>query len=187
MLRGLVLLFSIITLVSCSESEGNVNYDTKDLLGKWNLTNYTYNGKFEISGGPAAIPNTTFAGEGININATTTFTENPNKANAEGSYDIKLTTTSDGDTTTDIHKIGDITSVANWQLNGDILNLANGELVGGNLPNQISSFVNIGNADFKITELNSNSLKLRKSIEQNISQGGITVKINIDIAVDYTK
>lgn len=187
MLMKLVLIFSIITFTSCTDSDENVNYNQSDLLGKWNLTNYTYDGNLEISGAPISIPKTNFIGEGININATTTFTESPNKANASGSYDIKTSSISGGQTITEIFKVENVTSVVDWELNNNILTLKNGELVSANLPDQIKNTVNVGDADFKIIELTSNSLKLRKTIEQKISQGGITVNTTINIAIDYTK
>ena len=93
MLMKLVLIFSIITFTSCTDSDENVNFNQNNLLGEWKLTNYTYNGNFELSGGPLTIPKTNFSGEGINMNLTTVFSENPNKANAYGSYDIKSRST----------------------------------------------------------------------------------------------
>ncbi|KAB1158378.1 hypothetical protein F7018_09380 [Tenacibaculum aiptasiae] len=187
MLMKLVLIFSIITFTSCTDSDENINYNQNDLIGEWKLTNYKYDGNLEISGGPITIPKTSFVGEGININATTAFTENPNKTNASGSYDIKTTSTTSGQTHTETFKVENITSEADWELNNNILTIKNGELIKANLPDQINNTVNLGDADFKITELTPNSLKLRKTIEQKISQGGITVNTTINIVIDYTK
>ncbi len=182
------MLISMVVLTSCSKSDEDINYNASDLLGEWNLASYTYSGNFDVSNGTISLYTGDFEGRAINIDATTTFTENPNKANYSGSYDLSVQQTdSNGQTTQDTYTIGSTTSVVDWELRDNLLILSNGELVEVDLPDEISSFTNIGDGDLEIIELTSDSLKLRKSIDQNISQGGATAIIKLDIAIDYTR
>ncbi|SEB36446.1 hypothetical protein SAMN04489761_0158 [Tenacibaculum sp. MAR_2009_124] len=187
-LKVFVVLFSMVTMVSCSKSDEDINYNASDLLGEWNLASYTYSGNFDVSNGTISLYTGDFEGRAINIDAITTFTENPNKANYSGSYDLSVQQTdSNGETTQNTYTLDNTTSVVDWELRDNLLILSNGELVEVDLPDEISSFTNLGHGDLEIIELTSNSLKLRKSIDQNFSQGGVTAIIKLEMAVDYTR
>jgi len=74
------------------ESSEEMEEPSPNIIGMWQVTSINATGvsTFEISG---QTIQTDFVGEGIDLNYSVAFTEEPNEVTADGNYNIELTTT----------------------------------------------------------------------------------------------
>ncbi|CAL2077945.1 hypothetical protein [Tenacibaculum sp. 190524A02b] len=177
--KGLVILLSVFTLASCSKSDEPVN--NSDLIGEWNLTEFTYSGKTtsKISGQTIT---TDFEGVGKNFSSKLTFSQNPNKVSASGSHDIDLTYKLFGLEQTNTYTLKDISSEATWTENGDKITF-NGQVIKTSTPNTINLPQSNDSYEFTVERLDENSIKLTNIINQKNTVNGATVKVELNTKI----
>lgn len=130
----LIATIFISLLYSCSvNNTSDVVLPAPDLVGTWNLTSVTMDDAVLSVTSPVI---TTLTGEGFgkNLNATMTFTENPNEVVVDGNFVFQLTYKAAGgqESTEDLlldnvffnDTFGFLTST--WALNDNILTLSEG-------------------------------------------------------------
>ncbi|EDM43571.1 hypothetical protein SCB49_08273 [unidentified eubacterium SCB49] len=155
--KFLFLALITVSLYSCGNDDDAT--DDNDLAETWNLVAFTYEGTSVSTTGSDTIESS-FNGVGENINSTFTFEENPNTFSAQGSYDIVLTTTINGEATTETYTSSEsglaFDEDGTWTLNGSTLTIAanNGEI-----------------ANFEVTTLTDDVLVLQASQETSFEQG----------------
>jgi hypothetical protein len=144
------------------------------LLGVWNVTGFITEAK--TSGSVQGITiNSTTSGYGKDFNMTTTFSENPNIASAEGNYTSVTTTTIPGQQ--DLVKEIIVNSIdgldqALWNLNGNTLTFINDEGL---------------TTESEITEFTSNKLILKSIVSESQVIDGISVDIEAEVVITLEK
>jgi hypothetical protein len=173
----IIFVFSMI-VVSCNDDDTSIidtNAMAEDLIGTWNLTEESQNGKVTtelIVGIPVSGIVTSV---GKNLNAQFIFNENPNIYEASGGYTdvIKIAvagqTLAEGDLEVPISSLIDQGS---WSLNQGVLTLSH---------NGIEQTVNI-------IELTTTTLIIELDIEEdNITYQGFTGDIESTIKMTFEK
>jgi hypothetical protein len=166
----MALAFLVIGLASCSKDDVTPS-GGDELTGNWKLASYTYSG----------TGTTTFAGTtttvdynavGKNMNSFVEFKENPNEYSSMGSFDLELTVTTGGQTTTSTYPFSGDFDDGTWEKNGNTLSIANknGEMIEGT-----------------IVELSGNSLKLTYEFTTTDTQNGVTTVQNVDVQQSYER
>lgn len=166
-----VFLFCISFTVGCSSDDDSGSQSSNELLGKWNLSSYTYQGESVIST-IAGTFTTTFSGKAINIDSWMELTE-PNVAAAGGSYDIEFTTTTTGVTQTQVIDAtnGSLPVSGTWARNGNTLTFtANGST-----------------QDYTIVELTNSRLEISANISATSTDVSGTTTSTSDLNAVYTK
>jgi hypothetical protein len=182
---GLALFITVIS--SCGEDDDAV-LDPATIIGTWSLTDVDYNAVLDSAVTTVAY-DTVFGlpydsliyeqleyiiinGTGDNMNATITFSENPNTSGTTGTFDINAVSTSMGQTTNTTFLDNILNVNGTWSRSSDDIIIRDG-----------ISFVNA----FKLVEVTATALKL--SYEFILVYGDeitdersyyITQKINID-------
>ena len=196
LIKVFVLLFSTVALLGCSESDESVSYNENDLIGKWKLVDFNYSGELKLKSGGISSGDLSFIGVSKKIDITTTFSQNPNKVVSEGSYSLDISVNQNGEDSSKTYDLKDINNQAEWELNGDNLNVKNGKLIDINLDLDVTIIVgdNDGLGLFeldlstaKVIELTDNSLKLKGSFEQEITKNGVTFVVKIDTSIYFSK
>ncbi len=164
----LILVLGLF-IISCSKDDTTQNTSTK-VIGVWNCSSVDYTGTSvtKILGQSISAD---FIGEGYNIDFTFTLSEDPNVASTSGSHDIKLTTTTLGQTT--VQNIEDIafSYVGTWSIDGDKLTI--------NREGETSVAT--------IVELTDTSLELNILEERTITNSGAIVTTTIDTSIKFIK
>ncbi len=165
----LITLF-IATIASCSSDDDNSNAITADITGVWQGESFDYSGATttEVLGESITAD---FVAETENIDYTLTFSENPNEVVADGSYDVVLTTTVAGQTTTQTVPGTDFLNSGSWELTN----------------NTITFMVDGETSEATIQTLTDNLLVLVVAETQDISQQGITASTTIDAVLTFTR
>lgn len=175
--KTLFICAFLVTTVSCGDDdEATTSVEENIVVGVWDLEALNYSGESST-----AIEGTTivqsFTGEAINIDATFTFSENPNEAVIAGSYDIFLTTTVNGQTIEQTVGSGeaglaiDGNEPSTWSINGDQMTLVSeGET-------QV----------YTIVTLNQNTLVLNYTENVEVTQNGITTSSSLDATITMTR
>lgn len=181
-----ILTFAFFALLSCSDSDETVSYNPDDLIGTWNLSSFNYEGDVKAVTNGVSVTIATFSGRGKNIDATSTFSKDPNKVISQGSYDQEITATAEGQTESETYEIRNFTDESEWDLTNDLLIIKSGQMVSVDLPDGVD-LINVDESDAKIIELTATSLKLRKEYAQEHTQEGVTTKFVFNLAMDYTR
>lgn len=163
-----ITLICIIT--SCSTESVDSDNNSSTIVGTWEMVDYDYSGT-TVTEFQGQSSTTTFTGEAYDIDNKITFEENPNKFISEGSYNIKLTYTVSGQTTTqNIENLEALTtSTGAWEI-------LDGELM-------TSSSINNETGKFKIEKLTESTLVLTAEQEEDLSQSGAKVITTTSLAV----
>jgi len=169
----LVLLLSI-TIFSCDSDDGApiipIADVSGDILGTWEMIDLNYTGSNTLVSQGQSIP-TTYVGVGKNIDNSISFTENPNDVLAEGTYDIELTSTTFGQTTTQTQTDLPLIPNSTWSKNGTTLIFtANGQ-----------------DTPFTILELSATTLKFQQDSDDTITQQGITIENSLSMVTTFTR
>lgn len=109
------------------DSSDDMNDDSSSIVGMWEVISIDASGisTVEIAG---QTIETNFVGEGIDLNYTVTFTEDPNEVTADGEYNIELTTTVAGQSITEtIPGILFIDS-GSWVIEGDQITITSNDM-----------------------------------------------------------
>lgn len=179
---GLVLL-SVFMLTSCDKDEEDdlsTGETNGNIVGVWRIVDYNYDGKTTSTVQGIEIVSD-FTAIGKNMDATMSFTEDPNELTSSGSYDVELTQTVAGQETVQTVPINGFETVGSWDRNGNEL-VTEAELVSISSPAN-GSPGDTAAATYIIEELTDSVLRLSSTIEQDVSQPGISaiskVKLNI--------
>lgn len=165
----LIALF-VATITSCSSDDDNSSTISAGITGTWQGESFDYSGSTttEILGESITAD---FVAETENIDYTLTFSENPNEVVADGSYDVVLTTTVAGQTTTQAVPGTDFLNSGSWDLTNTTLTfMVDGET-----------------SEATVQTLTDNLLVLVISETQDISQQGITATTTIDALLTFTR
>ena len=168
----LFLFTAFISLtISCSKDDDNPTINNNgNIAGVWKGTAVDYTGNTTTSGQGQNIT-ATYVGEAYDIDYTLTFTENPQKVISDGSYSIELTTTVNGQTTTQNVEGLTFLESGDWTMNGNTLSIT--------VDNETN--------DAAILELTDNTLVLKAVESQTMSQGGFTVTSTTEVILNFTK
>lgn len=168
----LFLFTAFLTLtISCSkDDDGPSTTNNGNIVGVWKGTAVDYTGTTTTSGQGQNVT-ADYVGEAYDIDYTLTFTENPKKVISDGSYSIELTTTVNGQSTT--QNLEDLTFLesGDWTMNGNTLSIT----------------VDNETDDATIMELTDSSLVLKAVESQTMSQGGFTVTSTTEVILSFIK
>jgi len=172
--KTLLVLFLSITIFSCDSDDGALVIPAADvsgeILGTWEMIDLNYTGSNTVTTQGQAIPST-YVGVGENMNNSISFTENPNDLLAQGTYDIELTSTTYGQTTTQTQTDLPLLPNSTWSKNGTTLILtSNGE-----------------DTPFTILELSATTLKFQQDSDEIITQQGVTIDNSLTLIVTFTR
>jgi len=162
----LITTLFISILYSCSvNNTSDVVVPAQDLVGIWNLTSITMDDAV-LSVTSPVITTLTGTGFGKNLNATMTFSENPNQVVVDGNFVFQLTYRTAGgqESTQDLQldnvffndTFGFLTST--WALNENILTLSEG---GEQLNINVISYI-------------GNVITIETNVNKSISLDGVT-------------
>ena len=164
------LAIALTTLISCesdlvsappSDSAGS-GVTTGNIVGVWKMISLDYNGTTITTAQGVNIV-ADFVGQGSDYNNTMEFTEAPNNYSTTGTYDIELTTTTAGQTSTSNTDDLDTASNGTWEKNANVLTFTN-----ASNNNEVS--------DATINILSDTTLKITTLVTKNISQQGVSVE-----------
>lgn len=180
-----ILVFSLLC-ISCNEQENTQTPITEEgIAGKWNLTElYSENAKLTAttSVGIPVTADVSITAKNF-MNATTTFSINPNESYSDGSFVLATEISALGQVETNETTItGDPTIKIDWSLSGNTLNFT---LQNGVTSNEVSA---------EVILLDENTLKLKVAVSEDIELPSNSFNIDItnatlkgDIFVTYTK
>ena len=166
---NLLFLVLLVIISSCSKDDGPSEI-TGDILGQWNLTAYDYDGKSVTTAAGVSITSE-FIGEGLNFDATVTFSDNPNTIVSQGDYTLRLTTTVMGETNVVEHTFSDFIGNGNWEQSGNKLSVSSGDL----------------EYDYTIKRLTDNELILSLETVEDLSEQGFTIITTINAEMVLTR
>lgn len=169
--RVFLLIVLGIVISSCSKDDTTQNTSSADLLGVWNCSAVDYTGT-SVTDFLGQSLTSDFIGEGYNIDFTFTLTENPNIASSNGSYDIKLSTTTFGQTTVQNIEDNAFTFVGTWSLDDNKLTIIDQE--------GESSTANI-------VKLTDSVLEVSIQEVRTITNGGATVTATTNTHITFVK
>lgn len=186
-LTQVVLLFMISTAIFSCDETNNEPLDTSgDLIGDWELVDYTSNGSTSamIQGSNFT---TAFTGKASNMDYIVTFSENPNKVTTEnGSFDYEVMISVNGQNDTQTTSISNIDSEANWTKNGNILSFT-GDFGSFETNTPVLDEDFGANPDYIIEVLTNNSLVLTTSVSDQITEFGIDYDFDMNLILEFTR
>ena len=155
---------------SCNEEENEPQTTNSAIVGVWECVSLDYTGttQTEFLG---QSTNADFVGEANNIDFTYTISENPNIATSEGIYDVELTTTLLGITTTQTIENIAFDFVGSWSLSGSQMSVTNDGI----------------SQELTIIELTENSLILNILEEDSTTISDVTSITTIDLDIVFSK
>lgn len=123
----LFCLFIALLLGACSDDSNDAEPDkTNNLIGKWDMTSFTYDATSEVN--VEGVSNkTTSVAVAKEIDFIMEFKESPQVVGSEGSYLLELTSEFNGMEFTQTQTSNNFFGSANWELDGDNLILSSGE------------------------------------------------------------
>ena len=155
---SLLILFFVFT--GCATDDGELNIDTANLLGDWNLVDInSENGEATITEDGVTIT-VDFELSSENEDLQITFDESPNVVSSEGSFTQVTTISTLGQTEVEETLIEGVFLDGNWILEGDQLTI-NSE----NEFNDDFDFV----PTFEITRLSDTILEIRQDLNQQLT------------------
>ncbi|KGL64022.1 hypothetical protein [Polaribacter sp. Hel1_85] len=173
----ILLLLTVVTFLTACETNDNANISitSADLIGTWNLTQQSIDNGSMILTTQEATLNATYSAYAEDIDFTYSFTENPNKLNLAGSYNLVATANFLGQNNTEKEEVD--TSLypidaVEWSLNGNTLTIIENE-----------DFPTILNVE----EFSEGYLKLKGEIDETESIDGESVQIKATITIILEK
>lgn len=160
------LIVAVLLMVSCSSDDDNSTPESEinaSIVGVWDLVDFEYGGTTDTRAQGQSI-RSEFIGEAFNIDYSLTFEEDPNVVTANGGYDVRLTTTTFGQTS--IQEVSNLNSI----------NTGDWEIVDGNI---LRSTTDGEVSDLKIETLTETRLVLLIDDQQTISDFGVEVESDI--------
>ena len=168
----LILFTAFISLtISCSKDDDNPAPENNgNIIGVWKGTTVNYTGSTTTTAQGQSIT-ADYVGEAYDVDYTLTFTENPKKVVSDGSYSIELTTTVNGQSTTQNVENLELLSSGDWRINGNTLSIT----------------VDNETDDATIVELTNNNLVLNVVETETNTGSGFTVTSTTDVTLSFTK
>ena len=168
----LILFTAFISLtISCSKDDDNPAPENNgEIVGVWKGTTVNYTGSTTTTAQGQSIT-ADYVGEAYDVDYTLTFTENPKKVVSDGSYSIELTTTVNGQSTTQNVENLELLSSGDWSINGNTLSIT----------------VDNETDDATIVELTNNNLVLNVVETETNTGSGFTVTSTTDVTLSFTK
>lgn len=181
--RPILVLCTVLALASCSTDDNGGSSDTSgDIVGTWEMVTFDYEGTSttEFDGETFTAD---FVGVGQNIDYTIEFTENPNEFSGQGSYDIELSTTIAGQTTTQVESINDTTSTGSYEISGNTITFDGVLVSAGSMAPTMGTEGSVGT----ISELTDSTLVLTQEATEMQSVNGATISITIVSETVFTR
>ena len=172
--------------MSCSSDDDSSNNSTNDtsagLVGTWNLVGINYNGDIttEVAGQLFSVD---LDGVGENLDFSLTFSD-PDEFMGSGSFDIILTTTVSGQTTTGPISIDIPSTEGTWEQNGTMLTTDEDLLALGAVAPVDNE---IAQPPLVIEELTDTTLILTQEVNQERTIDGIIETTSIITEVTFTR
>ncbi len=153
------LLLILLILNGCATDDGELNIDTANLLGVWNLvTINSENGQATITEDGITV-SVDFELSSENEDLQITFNEDPNVVSSEGSFTQVTTISTLGQTEVEETLIEGVFLDGNWILDGDQLTI--------NSENEFSDDFDVV-PTFEITRLTDTILEIRQDLNQQV-------------------
>lgn len=171
-----IVIVSFFLLFSCSTDDGDLDVDSADLTGTWNLVNLsTQNGQATVT--EDGITTTVDFSLGTsNENLQVTISENPNVISSEGSFTQTTTITILGESETEESLIDGVFLDGAWELNGDNLIItADGEMLEEFSPS------------FEITRLTATELEIRQDLNQEVTFEGVNAQTSGILIISFSR
>ncbi|TYA71789.1 hypothetical protein [Seonamhaeicola marinus] len=169
-MKKISILLGVFMLVftSCNiESlDDDIGSSSNSIVGKWRMIDYTYTGE-TITSAQGQELSTSFVGEAFDMTNTITFSEDPNVITSEGSFSLRLTSNTLGQTSTQTITGLEAINDGNWERDGD----------------ELFTFTDMGEGVMNIDKLTESILVLSVSQEEDLSQAGFRIISNIDAIV----
>lgn len=168
-MKKLSFLFIALVLVftSCS-TDDSPSIISGDIVGTWIGNTIDYSGDTVTTvDGQTLVAD--FVGEAYDMDYTITFSEDPNNVVSEGSYSLKLTYTVLGQTSVENVENIEFLEGGNWEQSNNILTLIAQE----------------ESIDYKIEELTDDKLVLSLSVEEDLSEQGVSIISTIDAKMTF--
>ena len=166
-----LLAILLITFATSCSKDDDKTVQNQDILGVWNMTGVHCNDGVtttESAGGEISSEYTFY---GTDINATATFSENPNEFLSQGTYTEVLTTYINGVEFSSDEYILPYSTIGTWSINGNVL--------------AISS--NMGTLDAEIIELSSTVLKFKHELYNQETLNGMTITQSATTYYEFSK
>lgn len=172
--RIALLLFTVV-LGACSKDETPEPDALVELWGEWKLEEYRYNGSTTVSHGELRDVST-YSGQAEPIDAVLTINEDESW-DAQGSYNIAVVTTAEGETQRDEGE-ADFIGAGIYTMDGDQLVFDyTGDIKGG-----------LGRAnEFTVQKLTENELVLFFEETRTASEEGVEVVSEIEVYQRYSR
>ena len=151
----LVCALLLLTVVACKDDDDPAG--PAELVGTWAMTDiHSENGSLEYDflGTPITSD---YEFHGIDYNATTTFTENPNEFTSEGDYTFVITTDFFGQPFIDTINVPVFAGTGQWSING----------------NQMTQIFAGDTSVFDILEFTNDKLRLREDLDVTYLDAGV--------------
>ncbi len=168
----LFLFTAFISLaVSCSKDDSPApENNSNNIIGVWKGTTVDYRGTTTTTAQGQTMT-ADYVGEAYDVDYTLTFTDNPKKVISDGSYSIELTTTVNGQSTTQNVPNLEFLSSGDWSINGSTLSIT--------IDNETD--------EVTIEQLTDTAMVL-KGVQTETNTGqGFTVVSNTEITLGFTK
>ncbi|PKP29715.1 MAG: hypothetical protein CVT99_16085 [Bacteroidetes bacterium HGW-Bacteroidetes-16] len=159
-----------LTIVSCSKKDDTTNPTNGEIAGVWNCTAVNYTGTTVTEYLGQSIT-TDFTGEGYNVDFTFTINENPNVATSNGSYSIKLSSTTMGQTITQNIEDIDFNFTGEWSKDGNTMTVTQGGK----------------SSDANIVKLTDTELEFKIANVETIENSGMTATSTTNTTISFTK
>ncbi len=169
------LLVALVMLaVSCSSDDDNSAPEqgvTASILGTWNMTEYNYSGTTETKVLDQVLI-TEFVGEAFNIEYNIVFEEDPNIVTSNGGFDVRVTSTVLGQTSTEtVRNLSSIES-GDW------------EIVDENI---LRSTTNGETTDILIETLTDTDLVLLVENKQTLTDTGFSTDVDLIARLSFER
>ena len=167
---SILFLSTFLVLSSCSKDDGPLQIDG-NIVGTWNMVDYDYSGQTSTTFDGQTI-NTNFVAEAFNMDYQLVFSEDPKTYTSSGSFDVRLTTTINGQTQTQTTSIDDVFGTGTWDIDGSTISFDPSDM-------EASSGT--------IVALNDTTLILSVKEEEDFSQSGATIKTTLEARITFER
>lgn len=182
LLKSLLILVISFSFATCSTDDDSGSDTSGTLVGTWEMVSFDYSGSTTTEfQGQTIISD--FDGVGQNLDYTLAFTENPNEFEGQGSYDIELTSTIAGESTTQVQSIEDTNSTGTYTRAGNTITFE-GTLV------SVGDMVPVapqGNNEATISELTNTTLRITQETTQEQMVSGASVSFTLTSEIVFNR
>jgi hypothetical protein len=157
------LFLLALSITACSDDDDN-NPSSNELVGSWKLESMDYTGTSTTDFNGSAFTSE-FMGTAFDIDATVSFSEDPNEYNTSGGYKISLTYDVQGQSFEQEVTFDGIFNSGSWSRTGDVILVTNpdGET-----------------QEATIITLNDNELVMESVVTEVTTSSGATSTIEVD-------